>query len=305
MQSISLHQALIDIVLEQYDYAVISYNELACFIYKAYKSKKHKNIPINRIKKSLADKREVDTAIDDLIISNILRLQRASFFSNAFYLISGKQKNTEEEMVCALAPFGVLSHLSAMFIHGITDRIPNKIYYTAPTDTVWRRLYLEYLQNQGIDEPVPHYFSLAPMVSGEIFNRPIQIRKTKDKIPIAKIRNSPLRVTTIGKTFVDMLRDPSMCGGEDHVLDVFINEAPRFQNEIIKYAEQNGRAIDRSRIGFIFDKILGIKEPRIKQWKREQVRGGSKKLSPNFSFSPVFDEGWCLSINIESAQQYI
>lgn len=305
MQSISLHQALIDMVLEQYKYAAISYNELACFVYDAYKSKKYKNIPINRIKKTLADKREVDAAIDELIISNILRSHRESFYSSAFFLIAGKQKSTEEEIVCALAPFGALSHLSAMFVHGITDRIPNKIYYTAPADTVWRSQYLRYLQNKGIDGPIPSYFSLAPMVSGDIFNRPIQIRKTADEIPIIKIRNSPLRVTTIGKTFVDMLRDPSMCGGEDHVLDVFINEASRFQNEILTYAEQKGRAIDRSRIGFIFDKILEIKEPRIEQWKREQVRGGSKKLSPNFSFSSIFDEGWCLSINIESAQQYI
>jgi len=305
MQSISLHQALIDIVLEQYDYAVISYNELARFVYEAYKSKKYKNIPINRIKKALADKREVDATIDDLIVSNILRSHHESFFSNSFFLISGKQKSTEEEIVCALAPFGALSHLSAMFVHGITDRIPNKIYYTAPTDTAWRHQYLEYLQNKGIDGPIPNYLSLAPMSNGEIFNRPIQIRKTKDDIPITKIRNSPLRVITVGKTFVDMLRDPNMCGGEDHVLDVFINEAPRFQNEIIRYVDRNGRAIDKSRIGFIFDKILGIKGPKIEQWKQEQVRGGSKKLSPNFPFSSIFDEGWCLSINIESAQQYI
>src|SRR5690625_6815035 len=90
MQSISLHQALIDMVLEQYEYAAI-------------------------------------------------------------FLIAGKQKSTEEEIVCALAPFGALSHLSAMFVHGITDRIPNKIYYTAPADTVWRSQYLRYLQNKGID----------------------------------------------------------------------------------------------------------------------------------------------------------
>ncbi len=33
-----------------------------------------------------------------------------------------------------------------------------------------------------------------------------------------KARNSPVRVSSLGKTFMDMTRRPDYCGGEEHVL---------------------------------------------------------------------------------------
>lgn len=305
MQSISLHQALVDTLFDDYKYAVISHNELCLLIYQAYKEKKYKGVPIHRIRQERPDNRAIESAISQLIISHVIQQHKASFSSNVFYFIGGKGEYSEEEIACSITPFGGLSHLSAMAIHGITDRIPSKIYFTAPTDVIWRENYSDLLENRGIKYDIPSFLRLPPIKSGKIFNRVVEVKKTKEIITYSNIRRSPLRITSIGRTFIDMLRSPEKCGGEDHVIDVFINESPKFQKHIIELTHKSGREIDKTRIGFIFDKIINIQDPIIELWKKNQKRGSSKILSPNFPFSPIHDDKWNLSINVEIAQKYI
>jgi hypothetical protein len=49
-----------------------------------------------------------------------------------------------------------------------------------------------------------------------------------------KSRNSQVRVSSIGKTFMDMTRRPDYCGGEEHVLESFIEHGKKYAPLIIK-----------------------------------------------------------------------
>ncbi|MFX5100659.1 hypothetical protein ABTB97_21295, partial [Acinetobacter baumannii] len=83
--------------------------------------------------------------------------------------------------------------------------------------------------------------------------------------------------------YLDMLRTPHYCGGISHVLGVYreniLKDNDLFQ-ELITSLTKNGSIIDRARFGYIFDKVLLLKTPEIKEWKEEQQgkRGSSRKL---------------------------
>jgi predicted transcriptional regulator of viral defense system len=95
-----------------------------------------------------------------------------------------------------------------------------------------------------------------------------------------------------------MIRDPSLCGGIYHVLDVYAQNAERYLLLIVNEVQQHGSLIDKARAGYILDERLGLPHPIIEAWKASVQRGGSRKLSTKDPYMPVFSEKWDLSINI-------
>jgi len=96
-----------------------------------------------------------------------------------------------------------------------------------------------------------------------------------------------------------MLRNPSLCGGIYHVLDVYRENAKRYLRLIIDEVDRHGSAIDKVRVGYVLEERLGLTEPRVEKWIENVQRGGSRKLVADEPYKPVFSEKWCLSINIE------
>lgn len=70
------------------------------------------------------------------------------------------------------------------------------------------------------------------------------------------IQGKTLRVSTIGRTFLDMIREPNLCGGIYHVLDVYAEHAPRYLRLIVDKVDRYGSPIDKVRIGYILKSAL-------------------------------------------------
>ncbi|MGP3647113.1 type IV toxin-antitoxin system AbiEi family antitoxin domain-containing protein, partial [Klebsiella pneumoniae] len=60
------------------------------------------------------------------------------------------------------------------------------------------------------------------------------------------------------------------------------------------------------RVGFILDRIIGVNNKKISEWKQEagKYRGSSKVLSTKSPFSTYFDEEWFISINVDMVKSY-
>ena len=78
-----------------------------------------------------------------------------------------------------------------------------------------------------------------------------------------------MRVSTIGRTFLDMLRISELCGGISYVLDIFENHSENYLKLIINEIDQHGAPIDKVRAGYILDERLHIKFDELNEWVKE------------------------------------
>jgi len=222
------------------------------------------------------------------------------------YIINGKPKYSAKEIVCSIFPYGYLSHISAMEWYGITDKIPKVIRFTCCSPEAWKIKAIAELQARWQESYKTRFIPIYPK-SIQIEHEQLLITSETHYSEPIQIKNSPLRVASIGRTFIDMLRKPEFCGGEEHVLEVYQEQGVKYAKLIIQALQKEGTAIDKARVGFVLDKILGFKNSQLTEWKNEsqQVRGSSKKLIYSNELSKVFDEDWSLNINSELAQQYV
>ena len=113
------------------------------------------------------------------------------------------------------------------------------------------------------------------------------------------VRDRALRVATVGRTFLDMIREPDLCGGIYHVVEVFEAHAATYLRLITDEIAQHGTQIDQARAGYLLDERCGLQSPTLDRWQAEVQRGGSRKLYAKGDYSSRFSERWSLSINIE------
>lgn len=116
------------------------------------------------------------------------------------------------------------------------------------------------------------------------------------------IENSDsVRVIEIGCLFLEMIRSPENCGGFDNVLGTFINFGARYYKDIINATNNYGTKLDKSKIGFLLEEFLGLKDEEFSNWKETSVmRGGSRKIISNAPYSNNYSESWCISLNHSS-----
>jgi len=95
-----------------------------------------------------------------------------------------------------------------------------------------------------------------------------------------------------------MLRKQELCGGINHVIDVYINYAKQYLDLIIPEISAHANKIERSRAGFILEHYCGFSDLRIAAWTKEVQRGGSRKLDASAEYMPEFSERWGISINV-------
>jgi predicted transcriptional regulator of viral defense system len=113
------------------------------------------------------------------------------------------------------------------------------------------------------------------------------------------IKGKSLRVSTIGRTFLDMLRRSDLCGGIHHVIEIFKEFGPQYLGLIVDEIDRHGKQIDKVRAGYILEEVCGQKNKTIDGWIKFVQRGGSRKLDPTEEYSHIYSERWCLSINID------
>ncbi len=238
--------------------------------------------------------------IDSLLDTGVLNTFQD--FKNVFAII-GKNIYTEEEAACTIDPFAFVSHLSAMAYHGLTDRLPRMLFISSPAAVHWHTYATEKMK-KDLGKNLPFYQSsklpgLHRIAFDKIGKKAVNIFSSIHMGAYKSVKNKNLRVATIGRTFLDMVRKPDLCGGIYHVIAVFKEHAALYLKLIIDEFDRHGKNIDKIRAGYIIDELCRINDPGIDAWLAYVARGGSRKLDPAGEYSASYSEKWCLSINVE------
>ncbi|MGB4811049.1 MAG: hypothetical protein WBP13_01010 [Methylophilaceae bacterium] len=280
---------------------VISTYQLGKLIFNAYIHNAIGEISLN-LKKSFPDKPQYNAAANELL--NLGVLTKLSGVSGNYFKIIGKTDVEPDEIICSIDPFCYLSHLSAMAYHGVTDRLPRTVFVSTPSIKEWKYFASEQMQKdlgsyygQYVEHRLPRLTRPnVKKIAGSIIN----ITHSSHLGAYRNVQGKALRVSTIGRTFLDMLRAPELCGGMQHVIDVYKNYSKQYFRQILDEVDKYGKNIERSRAGYILESIVNLSDPRIDAWQSQVQRGGSRKLDSSNEYSPFFSERWAISLNLPS-----
>lgn len=300
MNSIPFFTAL-TLALGELDQPILTRYQIGLTIYRLYSNKKFKNQTINL--ESVASKTSPDfkKTVENLINSGILLVNRA-FPPKTVFNFVGKSKVDPLEIVCALDPFCYISHLSAMEFYGLTDRFSKIIHISSPRQSIWNK-YAKDRMNKDLKEEYDNYISikypkLTKLNIDKIEGRIVKVFNCIHLGAYKNIKDNNIRVSTIGRTFLNMLQNPELCGGINHVIDCFENHSNEYLKNIIDEIEGNGSKIDKIRAGYILDEICSLNHNIFDEWIKLTQRGGSMKLDSSEEYDPNYSEKWKLSINV-------
>ena len=230
------------------------------------------------------------------LIAEVPGLTRDTVFT-----LAGRASVSAAEIACTVDPFAYVSHLSAMEMHGLTDRVSQTLDLSSPDPKSWSRFAGELMQ-RDLGEQLAEYQAarfprLTRMRIEKLMGRPVRVTHSVHLGAFRKTPDSEMRVATIGRTFLDMLREPALCGGIHHVLSVYREHASRNLNLIAAEVDQHGGAIDRVRAGYVLEEVCGLRHSSIETWRQSVARGGSRKLVAANEYAPQYSERWALSLN--------
>lgn len=278
---------------------VITEYQVSLALHKIYRQKEYKGEPV-ALQRDAAERRDFNKYLLNLIEDGVLSTQ-SDLPPNVFAFV-GHLRWTPEEVVCAADPFSYISHLSAMAYHGLTDRIPVKLYVSSPGPTEWKKFAQERMEKDlgaNLDEYTNNGLPLLTRSSFvKIGKTEIHSFKSKHLGAYKNAHERVIRVSTIGRTFLDMLRSPELCGGINHVLEVYDEYAEKYLRLITDEINTHGAPIDKVRAGYIISERLNIKNDVVERWSEYAQRGGSRKLDAAGEYVPKWSDRWCLSINV-------
>ena len=237
------------------------------------------------------------------LVETVILTPRSDFPGGYVFQVFGRMNSGPEEVICGVDPFAYISHLSAMQIHGLTDRFPKVLYVSTPTSSDWAEAAARTQhKDMGRHIKLMARWGLPALqrIRYEAVGRTPILKYASLHLGAFKLlHDGLLRVATIGRTFLDMLREPSRCGGMQHVLDTYSSAAAGYVRLILAEVEQHGRPIDRVRAGYVLEEVCDIHDAVIEGWLASVQRGGSRKLDPNADFDGTnFSERWSISINV-------
>lgn len=286
--------------LEKLGQTVFLRYDVARLAWQLYKNPHFENQAL-AIRRPTLDSRSFARIEAELLDTGIMS-QLSGAPTSSVYSLLGGNTNDRNEVACSIDPFCYVSHLSAMEFHGITDRIPEQLYLSTPPGTKWSAFAADKMskdlgadrqefQNAGLPQ-------LRRVSISKINHRPIHRHASVHLGAYRAIKSSQTRVATLGRTFLEMLQEPDLCGGLNHVLAVFQEHAASNKRLIFDEIDQHGTAIDKVRAGFILEQLCHLKDERIDAWTKFAARGGSRKLDPSEEYSSNFSDRWCLSLNM-------
>ncbi|MBU4337793.1 MAG: hypothetical protein KJ548_14620 [Actinobacteria bacterium] len=296
----SLSKAL-TLSLGELNQPVVSKYHLGVILFHLYSTTSHRGNPISGLKLKYPDSPSFNYHLNKLlnlgIITPTIKL-RSSVFN-----ILGKESNSPGEIACSIDPFTYISHLSAMEYHGITDRLPKILYLSTPEQKKWRSFAQDRMHKDLKDNFDIYINNRLPQLTRIGFDKIGSINVHRHSSlhygAYKNVKDSQLRVSTIGRTFLDMIRAPDLCGGIYHVIEVYQEYSHSHLNLIIDEIDRHGKSIDKVRAGYILEEKCNIRNnPSVESWKKYVQRGGSRKLDSAQEYSPTYSERWCLSLNI-------
>ncbi len=279
---------------------VVTSYRLGVIVHQLYLSKAFHGEPLSHLSKVRASSIEFNVALGKLLQNGII--ENHPNFPRNVYRILGRVESDVAEVACTIDPFCCISHLSAMRFHGITNRLPAKLFISGPNHPHWRQKAHELMAHE-LGDQLPSYLDgdmprlMLPMMR-RIDRMDIHRFSTLFPIAFKSVTEPLLRVSTIGRTFLDMLRSPLLCGGMAHVIEVWEEYGQSYLQPIVSELERHGDPIDKVRAGYLLNEKLGIADETVNSWTKFARRGGSRRLDPTEPYMPRWSEKWCLSLNV-------
>ncbi|NRP85226.1 hypothetical protein GFPCMMHI_01111 [Ensifer adhaerens] len=221
---------------------------------------------------------------------------RGSNYARVFR-VSDVPDGTAEDITALVDPFCYISHLSAMQRYNLTNRIPNALSLSTPKK--WNVARDEKMRADYDDVPVNDYIAPLSQLTWPniIRRRQVVLHKTVRGPVVKAIRGSVARIAAIGETFVQMLDRPELCGGMEHVIEVWDNHAETYLDEIFDAVDHAEESIIKVRAGYLLEERIGIRDSRISTWAAFAQRGGSRKLDASAPYVSSYSEKWMISLN--------
>lgn len=289
----------LNLSLGDIDKPVITKYQLGILVHNLYREKTYKGTSIG-VKKETAERKDFNRYVDQLLDDGVLAHHKN--LPNTVYTLLGRVRWEAEDVACTVDPFAYISHLSAMSYHGLTDRIPAKLFLSTPQANAWKIFAAQRMQRDLQNDYEMYCENGLPQLQRtemkKIGRIEIQRFSSKHTGAFKNVQGRAIRVATIGRTFMDMLRNPELCGGINHILKVYDEFAERYLRLITDEIENHGKPIDKVRAGYIIEERLKIKNQVVENWAGFAQRGGSRKLDASAEYEPVWSDKWCLSLNV-------
>lgn len=296
-------QKAVTIEIGKLNQPVVTLYQVAVIVFKLYKAGSYEGQELKKLQKTRALRSDCTRIVNNLAEIGVLGESRMVRHSNVFNVL-GREHGEPGDIVCSIDPFGYISHLSAMEWHGLTDRVTHTLFYSSPPSKSWNRFAWTKMQKDVGEENIQDYLTrqlprLTRLNVRKIGRASVHRYSSEHLGAFTSIQGRPLRVSSIGRTFLDMIREPDLCGGINHVLDLYEQHSAHYLGLIVDEIDRHGRVIDKVRAGYILDERAGQSDPRIDGWTEFVQRGGSRKLHAGSPYSPDHSKKWCLSTNIE------
>ena len=214
----------IALYLGNLDQAVVTDYELCNIFVKIFVSGEFDGEKIDIRTDKFPDNRYYHEKLKSLIDSGVLD-QHSDFPENRVFRILGKKGFEVGDIACSVDPFAYISHLSAMAFHGITDRVPSMLIISSPDQRSWSMHASAKMKSDLKGHIYDYRDNGLPLLKKLRFHKinknPVERVSSIHHGAFKTVRGRSLRVATIGRTFLDMVRVPGLCGGIRHVVDVF------------------------------------------------------------------------------------
>lgn len=211
------------------------------------------------------------------------------------------------EVACSVDPFAYVSHLSAMEYHGITDRFSKILYLSTPPDREWKEQATARMEKDLKEHKANYLAARLPALRFQKVERidgvRVELIRRSHRGAFKAIKSPSIRVAMVGRTFLDMLREPELCGGMQHVVDTYREYAAKYLKLIVDEFDRHSTSIEQARAGYLLEAVCGLSNPAIDVWASKVQRGGSRKLDPQAEYAPLFSERWALSLNVPSLDE--
>ena len=288
--------------LRGYSRPVLTDYELGLLVYRLVRERNIGGIAL-RLQSADPERRHYTQVLRFLVTLGVATAVKG-FADGAVFSLLGNDNPSALEVLCTVDPFAYVSHLSAMEYHGLTDRIPTTMYLTSPPGHEWRAL-ADARMAKDLGAEIDAYRSasfpiLRRLRITTIGKKAVHVTQRQNAGAFVVAEHGHVRVASIGRTYLEMVAEPDLCGGIRHVIDLFVSHAASHLNLILAEVDRHGTDIDKVRAGYILEDLCSIRNPMLDHWQATAVqRGGSRKLDARAPYASRYSERWSLSLNHE------
>lgn len=296
--TIPLNQAT-SLAMAAYDRPVMTSYRLGLLVFRLVRAGSIDGRPLNV---HVPNRRHYRQALNFLSQYGLLTPVRG-VTSQTTFVLSGRASVSAAEIACTVDPFAYVSHLSAMELHGLTDRVSQTLYLSSPDAKAWKEFANDRMQTDLGPEREAYEAAGFPVLQRtrieKLLGQPVHLSHSVHLGAFRKTPDSEVRVATIGRTFLDMLRQPELCGGIQHVLSLYREHAARNLVLIAAEVTQHGGPIDKVRAGYVLEEHCGLQHAAFEEWQKFAARGGSRRLVAANEYASTYSERWALSLNAD------